>query len=302
MIWRGVKPQFFMKSYVIPTVSTESVGNSLFECFSFDMEKDQNTVERKFPVKVESGVVCVCLRGSGRFVINNQAYEISPGSLITILPNSLICEASSSDDFLGFAVATARNVMSSFQMGDVVKGFVYISNHPVLKIDEQQTATIVELCEMLTRKRKTKECPFKEETIHHLLAVLCYEIYGYYMEQMHVTRTPEPQSRQSVMCQEFLRLVDMYATEYREMEFYADKLCITPKYLSVVVKKVSGHSPAEWIDNMVMLYARTLLSTSEMTVQQIAAELNFPNPSFFGQYFKRHEGITPKKFRTKTRG
>lgn len=291
-----------MKSYVIPTVSTESVGNSLFECFSFDVERDENTIRREFPVKVESGVVCVCLRGTGRFVINNQSYEISQGSLITILPNSLICEATSSDDFVGFAVATARNVMSSFQMGDVVKGFVYISNHPVLKIDEQQTATIVELCEMLTRKRKSKDCPFKDETIHHLLAVLCYEIYGYYMEHVEENRMPKTQSRQSVLCQEFLRLVDVYATEHRELEFYADKLCITPKYLSVVVRKASGHSPVEWIDNTVMLYARTLLSTSEMTVQQISAELNFPNPSFFGQFFKRHEGVTPKKFRTKTRG
>lgn len=291
-----------MKSYLIPTVSTESVGNSLFECFSIDVKNDTSAVERKFPMKVESGVVCVCLRGSGRFVINNKTYEISAGNLITILPNSLIGDASSSDDFLGFAVATARNVMSSFQMGDVVKGFVYISNHPVLKINEQQMTTIVDLCEMLTRKRKVKDCPFKDETIHHLLAVLCYEIYGYYAEQMQGSADIKPQSRQSAMCQDFLRLVDMYATEYREMEFYADKLCITPKYLSVVVKKVSGHSPAEWIDNMVMLYARTLLSTSEMTVQQIAAELNFPNPSFFGQFFKRHEGITPKKFRTKTRG
>ena len=291
-----------MKSYVIPTVSTEALGNSLFECFSFDVENGKNSIQQEFPVKVAAGVVCVCLRGTGRFVINNQTYEISQGSLITILPNSLICDASSSDDFLGFAVATATNVMSSFQMGDVVKGFVYISNHPVLKIDEQRTATIVELCEMLTRKRKEKDGPFKEETIHHLLAVLCYEIYGYYMEQMEVTRAPKVQSRQSALCQEFLGLVDMYATEHRELQFYSDKLCITPKYLSLVVKKISGHSPVDWIENMVMLYARTLLSTSEMTVQQISSELNFPNPSFFGQFFKRREGITPKKFRTKTRG
>lgn len=291
-----------MKSYVLPTIPIEGLGSSLFECFAIDAESCSESFP-SLPMKVKAGVVCVCLRGNGRFVINNQSYEISKGSLITILPNSLICEASSSEDFLGFAVATATNVMSSFQMGDVVKGFVYISNHPVLKIDEQQTAMIVELCEMLTRKRKDKrDYPFKEETIHHLLAVLCYEIYGYYMEQVDATETPVACSRLSALCQEFLSLVDRYATEHRDLEFYADKLCITPKYLSLVVKKASGHSPVKWIDNAVMIYARALLSTSTMTVQQVAAELHFPNPSFFGQFFKRHEGMTPKKFRTQVKG
>ncbi len=287
-----------MKSYVIPTIPVEGLGNSLFECFTIDLE-NSNTPTATLPMKVKAGVVCVCLRGTGKLVINNRTYEITKGSLITILPNSLICDASSSEDFLGFAVATATNVMSSFQMGDVVKGFVYISNHPVLKIDEQQMSMIVGLCEMLTQKRKEKKNhPFKDETVHHLLAVLCYEIYGYYMKHTDVVDTPVACSRQSSLCQEFLSLVDRYATEHRDLDFYADKLCITAKYLSLVVKKVSGHSPVEWIDNAVMIYARALLSTSTMTVQQISAELHFPNPSFFGQFFKRHEGITPKKFRT----
>lgn len=91
------------------------------------------------------------------------------------------------------------------------------------------------------------------------------------------------------------------STHHRDIGFYADKLCITPKYLSVVVKKVTGRSPVDWVDRSVMLYARTMLTSSDMTVQQIAAELNFPNPSFFGQYFKRHEGVTPKHFRDKSK-
>ena len=291
-----------MKTYVIPTIPIEGLSNSLFECFAIDVKNSKAPVP-SLPMKVEAGVVCVCLRGTGKFVINNRTYEISKGSLITILPNSLICDASSSEDFLGFAVATAANVMSAFQMGDVVKGFIYISNHPVLEIKEQQIAMIVGLCEMLTQKRKDKKkYPFKEESIHHLLAVLCYEIYGYYMEQMDVVDAPVAGSRLNSVCQEFLSLVDRYATEHRELEFYADKLCLTSKYLSLVVKKVSGHSPIVWIDNAVMIYARALLSTSTMSVQQISAELHFPNPSFFGQYFKRRQGMTPKKYRDQATG
>ena len=131
------------------------------------------------------------------------------------------------------------------------------------------------------------------------MSVLCYEIYAIYRQNIRFDL--QPRTRQGALCQEFLALVEKHAIEHRDMGFYADKLCITPKYLSVVIKKISGYSPAEWLNRKVILYAKTLLTNSDMTVQQISAELHFPNPSFFGQYFKRHEGITPKQYRNQNR-
>ena len=81
------------------------------------------------------------------------------------------------------------------------------------------------------------------------------------------------------------------------MEFYADKMCLTPKYLSKVIKEKSSKSASEWIDNYVTLEARALLKSTNMTIRQISDELNFPSQSFFGKYFKRHQGMSPKEYR-----
>ena len=83
----------------------------------------------------------------------------------------------------------------------------------------------------------------------------------------------------------------------RLIGFYANKLCITPKYLSKLVKEHTGRSAGEWIENHVILDARAMLHSSDMTIQQIATALNFPNQSFFGKYFKRATGISPKHYR-----
>ena len=82
----------------------------------------------------------------------------------------------------------------------------------------------------------------------------------------------------------------------REVSFYASKLCITPKYLGVVVAQVSGRRPLEWIRDYVILDAKAMLLSREYSIQQISQILNFPNPSFFSKYFREAVGCSPSKF------
>jgi AraC-like DNA-binding protein len=86
-------------------------------------------------------------------------------------------------------------------------------------------------------------------------------------------------------------------TTSREVQYYANKLDITSKYLTVITRQVSGRNANEWITRSVLLNAKALLSTTQLSIQEISARLNFPNPSFFGQYFLRHTQMTPKEFR-----
>mgnify|MGYP002942986293 CR=1 FL=1 len=85
--------------------------------------------------------------------------------------------------------------------------------------------------------------------------------------------------------------------QQRSVGFYAGQLNLTPKYLTTLIKRISGLSVSEWIDNYVILEAKTLLKYSNMSVQEIAYYLNFPNQSFFGKYFKNHTGMTPTAYR-----
>jgi AraC-like DNA-binding protein len=100
-----------------------------------------------------------------------------------------------------------------------------------------------------------------------------------------------------MLVEKFLDLVQTHYKEQRELSFYADKLCLTPKHLSKVIKKVSGTTANEWIDNHVTLEAQALLKSTDMTVQQVSEELNFPSQSFFGKYFKRCTGMSPSEYK-----
>lgn len=284
------------------SIETRSLGSSLFECVTIEPD---NTSKISAPnseapnIMLQAGAICICLRGGGEFLINNTHHKVVKGDMLTLLPNTIIGNVASSDDFIGYTIGINTNYLMNIQMSDIVKSYVTIMNSPILNLKDDQVQTIIELCEMLKHKREQTSHPFAEEICKSLLSILCYEIHAIYKQRLQLEH--HPRTRQGALCQEFLSLVEKHATEHREMGFYADKLCITPKYLSVVIRKASGRSPAEWINRTVLLYAKTLLTSSDMTVQQISAELNFPNPSFFGQYFKRHEGCTPKHYRNQSR-
>ncbi|WP_298650554.1 helix-turn-helix domain-containing protein [uncultured Proteiniphilum sp.] len=85
--------------------------------------------------------------------------------------------------------------------------------------------------------------------------------------------------------------------QHRGLDFYASKLCLTPKYMSTIIKQTSGKTAGDWIDDYILLEAKALLKSTNMTIQQISDELNFPSQSFFGKYFKRLTGVSPKEYR-----
>ena len=108
-----------------------------------------------------------------------------------------------------------------------------------------------------------------------------------------------PQTRADAIFAQFIRLLQENFRTERRVSWYADQLTITPKYLSEVVKQVSKRTTNEWIDSYVVLEIRVMLRNSTKSIKQICNELNFPNQSFLGKYFKEHVGMSPSEFRKK---
>ncbi len=95
----------------------------------------------------------------------------------------------------------------------------------------------------------------------------------------------------------FLKLVNMNASKERNLSFYADCLCVTRNYLSIVISRFSGVTAKKWIERAVIMEAKALLKFSSLSILEIAYQLNFPNDSFFNKYFKRIVGVTPMRYR-----
>jgi AraC-like DNA-binding protein len=153
--------------------------------------------------------------------------------------------------------------------------------------------SLVEYFFLLQRIIRRKENPNMQETIKHLMLAFFYAT-GY---RFYKVRDEFRKSKQDILVEKFLAFVKENYRTQRMIEFYSEKLFLTPKHLSRVIKVRSGKSAGEWIEDHVMLEAMALLKSTDKTIQQISDDLNFPSQSFFGKYFKRRVGISPKEYR-----
>lgn len=95
----------------------------------------------------------------------------------------------------------------------------------------------------------------------------------------------------------FMNLLSEHITQERKVTFYASELCVTPKYLATAIKQASGKTPIAWINEMVFMEMERKLRYSQLSINEIAYELRFPNTSFFGKFFKARSGMSPLHYR-----
>ena len=129
-----------------------------------------------------------------------------------------------------------------------------------------------------------------------LLLIICEELL--HAESINMSSNIST-DRYKTLFHQFLNLLSHEQQKHRQVSYYAEKLHITPKYLSTVCRKVSDKSPVSWITDSVMEDSYQLLRSTELSVKEISNKLGFPNSSFFGQFFREHAGTTPIEYRTK---
>ncbi len=148
----------------------------------------------------------------------------------------------------------------------------------------------------LIGKIVSAELPYKKEVLNSVVSSMFYMIMGVWNDRAEDNRLSNS-TRSRMIFDQFIKLVSEYHTQYRNVGFYADKLCLTPKYLSKLIKNATGRSAPDWIDSYVILEAKNLLKYSSVTVKEIVYKLNFPNQSVFYKFFKARTGMTPTEYR-----
>lgn len=139
----------------------------------------------------------------------------------------------------------------------------------------------------------------QKDIIKGLLSSLSYFMEDVWTKQISEAKVHKEENtiRKNQTFERFIALVTEYHSTQRGMQFYADKLCLTPKYLSKIVKESSGRTGPEWIDSFVILEAKNLLRYSDLSIKEISYRLEFPSSSVFHKFFKSHTGITPSDYR-----
>lgn len=259
------------------------------------------SIQMKYPVQISAmSLSIICTGGMANIKINLNEQTIVRGCACVIMPGQFLQIVQTSTDFTGICMA----VMSGFldYQGDVKTSMKILHKHinnPFTKIKEKNFEEILNLYEMMKRKLSENDYIYKEEVAKHYLSLMKYNMFQAHADE-HVGKIiSKPISRKDEIFYSFIREVERHYKEERSVIYYADKLYISPKYLSSVIHDVSGKYATEWIDGYVILEAKALLKSNGNTIKEICNKLNFANQSFFAKYFKQHTGLTPKEYRNK---
>lgn len=245
-----------------------------------------------YPIKSKIYGFCLCLKGKSYGTIDLIPYELSKGKVSVNVPGQLITSDSVSEDFMGICILMSSRFVEGlglpydFDLYDVVK------ESPIISLSDKQSEALHTYCKMV-KGLLEKQRLFQAETLKHLT---CAHFYGLraYLYQMPANKIL---SNNELLVKRFINEVRKHYSKERKVSFYAEKLCVSSGYLSTVITNATGKNASEWIENFVILEAKALLKSTNLTIQQVCDSLHFPSQSFFGKYFKRITGKSPKEYR-----
>ena len=261
------------------------------------LDKPVITSALHYPFKADVTTAIISIKGTTEGKINLKPYFTSGTCLITILAGQIMEYKSISEDFEGLFIVMSKKFIDSLMPNaqERLPLLLTVYNNPVVPLDEEGLAGMMNYFEMIKKLIQLKEHLYRMEVARHLTLAFLYGA-GFYF---HKIADKRERTHNEALIEKFLHLVQMNYREQRGLEFYADKMCITSKHLSRVVRESGSKSANDLIDDHVILEAQALLKSTNMTIQQISDDLNFPSQSFFGKYFKRVTGMSPKEYKAK---
>lgn len=258
----------------------------------------QHNTTAEYPVTIDGFSVVIMMAGEAVVSIDMKNYQVRPNSIVFFNPGSIIRTVKCSANAAAFVLAFSKSFVNEIQIDLSASLPVYMrfGKAPVLQVSQQDVAEIRQLFQLVKAMLLSDKERYRHEIIRSLFTTAFYLIIDINQREEH---SEQKQGRCEVLFSEFMKLLEQYHKSQRNVGFYARQLNITPKYLSAAVKEVSGKTAARWIDESVILEAKTLLKYSGMSIQEIAYHLNFSTQSFFGKYFKLHTGTSPSRYKRK---
>ena len=237
----------------------------------------------------------ICTKGYAEGFIKLKPFRLEANSIGTILPGQILEKTYVSEDFFGYVIIMSNKFTNNLitNATERLPLILSVSRNPILNVNDRKLSAAIGLFNILKETMQNTNNAYRMQVLTHLVLAYCYSMFFY----QPIEKTNK-KSIQQMIFNDFIELVQKNYKNERKLEFYADKLSITPKHLSRVIKEHSMSTASEWIDNYVILEAKALLKSTTMTVVQISDELNFSDNAFFARYFRRHVGMSPKEYRT----
>ena len=245
-----------------------------------------------------------CQRGSVEVSLEGCHYHIKPGDVYIYMASTLVHLLHKSEDAEGIMVEVDfYYILPIVNKVINVESQLFMRKNPCVSLSGEQCAHFEYLLNNLWDRINAEDCQkenvqyqhLKLELIKSMGQTICYEIVNMYFTNQPLQ--PLQQGKKDVVFQNFMLSLFRFYRKERDVSFYARMQHITPRYFSAIIKEKTGDSALQWIVRMVITEAKQLLEESDLSIKEIADQLNFPTQSFFGKYFKQYVGVSPKEYR-----
>jgi len=248
------------------------------------------------PFRSDVTTFIICTKGSTRGRIGLKAYETQAPCMITLLADEILQHEYISEDFEGLFIVMSKRMTDNLlpEIQERLPLTLSVRQNPFMPLSEDDLNLLRTYYYILRKVVENSENPHRKDIVKHLM------IAFYYHSSSWLHKLPQNEvlpAKQNDIAERFMKLAETHYRAERLVSFYADKLSLTPKYLSQLIKTETGKSANTWIDDYVILEAKALLKSSRFTIQQISDELHFADQSVFGKFFKRKVGQSPKEYR-----
>lgn len=259
----------------------------------------------EYPCRFHGYMAFFCIKGEFEVEINLKKFTIRKDSMFIYTPGNIVrvtnIDPREKESVHFVVVAISEDLMSStrFDFSKLYNESLRLLESPCVVINENERGLYRKYFDLIQEVSKMR-MPNMRESVTALISSIFYLMGAMWTDRLTAAKKnggDEMSTRSKIVLEDFLLLVRDYHTKERSLSFYADKLYLTPKYLSKLIKSVSGKSAHEWIDSFVILEAKKLLKYSDMSIKSIVYDLNFPNQTTFYRFFKTTTGMTPSEYR-----
>ncbi|MDR2968789.1 MAG: helix-turn-helix domain-containing protein [Tannerellaceae bacterium] len=251
------------------------------------------------PVRLNALFLILVLKGEAKISLDYIHYTISPNMLVTVMPVHILQAAEVSPDFKAVMIMIHRSFLEGLNIAQrtpSMTNYMLLRKNPCTNLLPEETLHLENCTRQLREKIHRRTHAFHKELMQNAFVALMLEMADIMVGKKD-TVVHRTLSRKEEIMNKFVNLLIRHGKREHHVSFYAAKLFITPQYLSLILKELSGKSANKWIDEALVMEAGILLKTPELTVQQVADELNFSDQSTFGKFFKKNTGLSPMEYR-----
>ena len=255
------------------------------------------------------GIIFFCTEGRAQFEYDGTVVRVQKNDMFLYMAHSTACNFLTSSDFNCRQIWFSRSELWNIEIYNLisVSDMTLLKLYPVVHLTDDEIKLCDTYFQLLCNRIKMSTSVLTPYIVRSLLGTMLLELLSimrFNSERMVVEGRQEeinPSLHKKRIIDNFMRLVEQSDGRIRRVDDFATQLNVTPKYLSTILKEVMNRRPSTYIQLYTLKAIEHRLRFTDMTMQEIANDLNFPNPSFFGKYCKEHLGMTPLEYRMKYR-